>query len=147
MMNKYQNSFIRYEQQVKSCGHPDCNGYMVPVRVTKEMLDKRLTVTRVTELKSFHVPESHYMTSEQLNGWGSCRYTGKVPTRDTLVKDGFVIPDVALVEHEPCLHLDDWAWKSHKDDVARIKAGLEPQLPAHLMPKIVDESGLTELEE
>lgn len=121
-MNNYHVSCVRYERLGKT---------VKPILVRKEWMNKKFTVVRLTEIP-FSKPESHYLSSAELDNWGSCTVPGSQinpPNREELVSKGYIKPS-DLGSNLAFLALDWRGWDSHARDRARILSGFEPELPA-----------------
>lgn len=120
-MNNYHASCIRYEK---------LGNTVKPILVRKEWMNKKFTVVRLTEIP-FSKPESHYLSSAELDNWGSCTVPGSPinpPNREELISKGYIKPS-DLGSNLAFLPLDWRGWDSHAKDVARILSGQEPELP------------------
>lgn len=144
IVNNYHNSYIRYERRQKSCRTliGISITIIVAVLVRREMLNGKLTIVRVTEIP-FHLPASHYMTSIELDGWGSCQVKDKFTLdviKFNLHTHGIALdpdkadswaPFVECAGHDkPYLGLDAWAWLAHTRSINHMKeTNVYPWLP------------------
>lgn len=108
-MTTYSSSFIRYEMGKFHYSERGISIKIItPSKFTKEWVNEKFVTTRVT-IVPFPVPESHYLSSAELDGWGSCSVKGESnfpPKREQLIVMGYVRPGLVM--------LDAAAWRSHR---------------------------------